>query len=463
MNTGRRSLFGRMLASFIVVMLCIWGSVLVWNIYQTQTEHKSNTEQEAKILAQQLLAISQSLSDRPEDIGIVAKKMIEARDGYYTENNFYAPLIQIHIWKNGNLLYASKPELPDSIPAHPSGDANHALPMKGLWVGWQASDDASGITVHVIREVIGRYIVTISSASYFLLPLLYSFPLMLIPVFLMIRVGLSPLKSIVSQIEERSASDLTPLTSSPYKELSPLTSSVNHLMKRLLQRLEREKEFLADAAHELKTPLAVIQINAETLNKNRDPEQLEAAVRGLNQGVSRATHTVHQMLALARFDADPDNTPLQAIDLVELIRSRLASAAHNAMVRQIEIELQAPPPFELPMNRESMISLIDNLIDNAIKYSPANSKIMVSITKEADFARLTISDQGPGIPKALRDKAFERFFRVPDQEQEGSGLGLAIAERAAFINHARIRLEAGSGGSGLSAIVEFHPITAPSA
>jgi two-component system sensor histidine kinase QseC len=125
------------------------------------------------------------------------------------------------------------------------------------------------------------------------------------------------------------------------------------------------------------------------------------------------------------------------------------------MARGIDIELQAPQSVELPLHRESMASLIDNLVDNAVKYSPQNGKIMVSLVNEESGIRLTVSDEGPGIPEALREKAFERFYRIPDQEQDGSGLGLAIAGRAAVINHAVIHLDAGPGGTGLAAVVEF--------
>jgi signal transduction histidine kinase len=270
-----------------------------------------------------------------------------------------------------------------------------------------------------------------------------------------VKVGLRPLNSIVKDIEERSASDFSPLADSPYSELSPLVHSVNRLMERLTERLECEQEFLADAAHELKTPLAVIQINADSLVNSRDPQRIDAAADGLQHGVQRATHTVHQVLALARSSTDREHAELQELNLVELVRDRLALAAHAAWQRSIEIELQSPEHCVLPLHRESMALLIDNLISNAVKYSPDRTRVAVCITADESGTTLTVTDEGPGIPLDMRKKVFERFFRLPGQDQVGSGLGLAIAERAAAHNHAAIRLDNGTEGVGLVAVVHF--------
>jgi two-component system sensor histidine kinase QseC len=304
-------------------------------------------------------------------------------------------------------------------------------------------------------EVIGEWLLQVSSIGYYLEPLLFSLPLLLIPAFFIIRVGLRPLKTIVGEIEERSATDLSPLAPSPYRELSSLVTSVNRLMERLTERLEREKEFLLDAAHELKTPLSIIQVNADSLNNSLTPQRQQEATEGLRQGVGRATHTVHQLLALARSDSDRDNADLQDIDLVELVRDRMAQAVQLATLRGIELELHSPEACHLPLNRESMASLLDNVISNAIKYSPSDSPVLVSVKQAEGKVELTVADQGPGIPPELRQKVFERFFRLPGQDQPGSGLGLAIAERAASRNNGKISLCAGERGAGLTVVVEF--------
>jgi two-component system sensor histidine kinase QseC len=212
----------------------------------------------------------------------------------------------------------------------------------------------------------------------------------------------------------------------------------------------------------LKTPLSIVQINAESLHALdavRNPQRVAEASAGLQQGVQRATHTVHQLLALARSGADRDSTSLQPRDLVELVADRLALAGQIAATRGIEIELHAPDRCELPMHLESMASLIDNLASNAVKYSPARGRVAItisnSITEAGRRVLLTVADQGSGIPAELQRKVFERFFRLPDQDQPGSGLGLAIAERAALRNHGTIAIANRADGPGLQVTVIF--------
>ena len=163
---------------------------------------------------------------------------------------------------------------------------------------------------------------------------------------------------------------------------------------------------------------------------------------GLREGVARATHLVHQLLALERARAEPNGElpPRTALDAV--VRDRLAMAAPLALQRDIEIEFQADGACVRPVHLESLAALVDNLVGNAIKYTPSSGRIHVRLQGLApgDGCRLTIADQGPGIAPALRQKVFERFYRIPGQEATGSGLGLAIAERAAHRNEAHITL-----------------------
>ena len=432
------------------VMLSIWLGTLAWDIYESKT-YKEDTEQDTKFLTQQILVFSQTIAERPAEISRMIRKIEDQRKVHFKERNLYAPRLLIQVWKGRDIVYASSPELGIALPPR---ETLEQTPQDN-WASWTEADTASGITVRIAQEITGKWAFTISSVGYYLLPLLYSFPFLLLPAWFIIKIGLRPLETIVTEIEGRNATDLSPLAESPYKELATLVNSINRLMERLTERLEREQEFLLDAAHELKTPLAIIQINADSLAANRDPKRMQEANYGLHQGVTRATHTVHQLLALARSGGDRDNAELQPMNLVELVGDRLALAAPLALQRAIEMEMLAPDACVLPLHRESMASLVDNLISNAVKYSPDKGHIVVCVTARADGARLTVTDQGPGIPPELRKKVFERFFRLPGQDQAGSGLGLAIAERAAMRNNARIHLDTGPAGTGLTVLVDF--------
>jgi two-component system OmpR family sensor kinase len=158
---------------------------------------------------------------------------------------------------------------------------------------------------------------------------------------------------------------------------------------------------------------------------------------------------------LERAGFDSNSRTLQDVDLVQFLRERLAAAAPVGWQRGVELELLAHDSCSLPLHPESLGVLIDNLLDNAIKYSPPQGHVLVGLAAEAWGFRLTIQDEGPGIAAQFRGKVFERFYRVPGQPQGGSGLGLAIAERAAAHNNARIAIEDGADGRGVRVVVDF--------
>jgi signal transduction histidine kinase len=447
-----RSLFRRLFLGFLTVMLSIWLVNLVWDIHETKTSKKKAQTQQLRATALRILVIVQTVADRPDQLAAVVQRMEKLHYPFYDENNWYVPRLQTQVWKGHDLVYvSSEPGLPPTIASAPPSEQ----PMDSSWASAIETDPATGYTVRMATEIVGAWFWRTSSVGYYFLPVLYSFPFLLLPAWFIIGIGLRPLKSIVSEIEERSESDLCALAPSPYKELSPLVSSVNRLMDRLSERLMREKEFLIDAAHELKTPLAIIQLHADSLAKNSDPQRIKDSTGGLAQGVARATHTVHQLLALERSSGDRDRFELQATDLVDFVRHRIVLAAPLALPRGIDIEFQSPETCTLPLHRETAAALIDNLIINAVKYSPDNAHVLVSVTSDERGVRFSVADQGPGIPVELRKKVFERFFRLGGQEKTGSGLGLAIAERAATRNNASILLAEGANGIGLMVVVEF--------
>lgn len=437
------SLLRRLLAGFVLVMLAIWALALVQIAFQVRTDQQHQTEVTNKAWARQIMLQMRALDGRSRAMHDAAAAIEGLRLDLYRELGFETNARTV-VRQDGRLVY-------DSAPA--------AAATAAGWVKWVERDAASGITVERSEKPNVDWIFTPSAANYLLTPLVYSLPFLLLPAWLIVRVGLRPLRSIAAAVERRSAADLEALPASPYRELSPLVDAINSLMNRLSERLAREQEFLADAAHELKTPLSVVQLNAHLLETGADPEQRRQAAIGLREGVARATHTVHQLLAFERARADA-RMPVAQLDLAALVRDRLALAAPLAMQRAIDIELHGARPLVLHVHRESMAALLDNVIGNAIKYSPRGGRVEVRL-ETGDGPRLTVSDQGPSIAPALRAKVFERFYRVPGQDEAGSGLGLSIAERAATRNSARIRIDSGAGGRGLAVSIDFDLGAAP--
>jgi two-component system, OmpR family, sensor kinase len=446
-----QSLFKRLLLGFsgVILFVALCGFVYVaWEARETQ---RSRTASENSAHARELLMHLSDVADRPARVREAAAALEAVRAEMFRQLDYHSQ-VRVRVWQRGELLYNSMPALPDALPLPGTEHEGNA------WVQAVERDEATGLVVERSHEVDDRWMLSFSGVSFLLRSTIFSLPLLLLPAWFIIGMGLKPLRAFAAVIENRSAQDLTPLPDSTYRELSPLVTAINHLMARLRRRIEHEHEFLSDAAHELKTPLAAIQINAHLLQTpNGDPQRHAEVSAGLRDGVARANHLVQQLLSLERARSDAgDDAVLPLLSLETLVRDRLAAAAPLAVQRGIEIDFHADAPCDRPLHQETVWALVDNLISNAIKYSPEHGRIAVRLARLGESGcTLSFSDQGPGIAEALRQRVFERFYRIPGQAQSGSGLGLAIAERAAARNGAAIRLAAGPDGRGLLVTVDF--------
>ncbi len=450
----QRSLFRRLLGGFLLVMLAIWLVVVGLAVYEAKVLHARHTAAENRGWARQIMLNLRSVAHNPAEVARVATQVEKLRYDMLREVDYWPKPAMLQVWLHDQRIYQSEGGLPAGL-ALPGPDSPR---LGSEWSTDTERDAATGLVVRRDAMHDTSWLLTGSGAAYYIAPLLYSLPFLLLPAWLIVRRGLQPLQAMVAAIEQRSGSALELLPPSGYRELAPLAASVNRLMQRLTERVERDKEFLTDAAHELKTPLSVIQANAHLLLNHRDnPARLQEADHGLRQGVARATHTVHQLLALERARHDAEAGAAQSVDLVHLLRERLAHAAPLAIQRNIELELEAPDECLLALHRESIVALLDNLVGNAVKYSPDGGCVHVSLSA-GSAPMLAIRDDGPGIAPELRTKVFERFYRIPGQTQAGSGLGLAIAERAALRNGASVALLDGEGGRGLLVQVRFAPV-----
>ncbi len=437
--------------SVVIVIVFLLGFAYV--LQDARITQRTRTAAENRAHAREALLHLALLADRPAQLAAAARELETVRKQMFDTLDYHSK-VRLRVWRHGTLLYDSMPGLPAVLK---KPDQVRPLRENG-WVTSHEADPASGLTLERSHEVDDLWMLSMSGISFLASSTVFSLPLLLLPAWLIVGIGLRPLREIAAAIEQRAVSDLTALPASKYRELSPLVDAINRLMKRLSERIEREHQFLTDAAHELKTPLAAVQLNAHVLVSRCTPDtqaRAQDAVAGLRDGVDRATRMVHQLLALERTQLDPAPAPLPPLELGTLVRDRLAQAVPLALQRGIEIEFQADAECHLPLHVESIAALVDNLVSNAIKYSPENGSIAVELAPTADGCRLCITDQGPGIEPGLRRKVFERFYRIPGQDQPGSGLGLAIAERAAERNRGAIRLDGGADGAGLRVTVDF--------
>jgi two-component system sensor histidine kinase QseC len=284
-------------------------------------------------------------------------------------------------------------------------------------------------------------------------------PVLLLLIWLSIRRGLEPLGKLTHEIAARKPDDVLPLNAAEVpSEVRPLVDSLNALLGRIASSMEGERRFTANAAHELRTPLAAIQAQAYLVrNADSEPER-QGAVAQLQRGIARAIRLVSQLLTMARLDpqhALPDRQPM---DLREVAEAVCADLAPLALQRQQTLELQAEPDLPPLSGNADMVSmLVSNLVDNAQRYTQAGGHIRVGVASVAGAVCLRVEDDGPGIPPHLRERVFERFYRVAGPDQTGTGLGLAICQRIAELHAATIQLQSGAQGVGTVALVRFVP------
>lgn len=290
-------------------------------------------------------------------------------------------------------------------------------------------------------------------------PLLLGFPLLLLPVWLAVHTGLSPLRRLASELAARPPADLTPIRVPPvYRELAPLVQELNGALTRLARLLQRERDFLADAAHQLRTPLALISAQCDTLQQAQTAPARESALQRLQGGLARAGRLVNQLLALARLEANVEDKLLRT-DIADVGRDCLAAHAGAAQARGIELGYVGPDSLLLHCPGHALEAIIDNLVGNAIRYGREGGQVELRVeATPGGQISIQVSDDGPGI--AADDKAlvFERFRRGSAAAVSGSGLGLAIVKSAARQLGAHIELLPGLGGAGVAIRLDWRAL-----
>jgi len=267
--------------------------------------------------------------------------------------------------------------------------------------------------------------------------------------------ALVPLSRLTALVKARRVDALEALPASPLPdEVQPLVNALNDLLGRLQAALGRERAFMADAAHELRTPLTALHLQMGMLARASDEGERTAAMARLSEGVQRAIRLVEQMLSLARQEPRPD-APRVAVRLDDLAREVVAELVPLADAGRIDLGVAAAQQSTVQGDPEALRTLARNLIDNAVRYTPAGGRADVSVAPAPPGVRLTVSDTGPGIRPEERARVLDRFYRRAGSGVSGSGLGLAIVKAIADAHGARLELADGEGGRGLSVTVSF--------
>lgn len=361
------------------------------------------------------------------------------------------------IWnKNGELLLHSSGSPNLLLKTAPLGFSDQVLHGDD-WRIYTTYDEKTGFKIIVaelynIRRELADDIAH-SNANI----LLITYPVFGLLVWLIISFALRSITRVTTEISNRAFTFLEPvqLTEIP-EEIKPLVAELNRLFIRLKLAFERNKRFAADAAHELRTPLAALKTHAQVALNADNEEDKNKALQKVIESVNRSSHVVAQLLTLSRLGEEEELTDIKPLDLHKLAMEIIAYLAPHALEKDIEIELTPAPDDAFIVGNDTALGiLIRNVVDNAIRYTPPGGEVKVSVLNQNDAIVLRVTDTGSGIPPELRERVFERFYRVLGTKASGSGLGLAIVSQITTLHHAMIRLDTPENGIGLQFDVAF--------
>ena len=417
----------RLLAYLSGGLLALWLATALASAAVALHEINEIADSQMNQLARSLMQVPQAAAGSTADL--------PPAGGAESSNNGFA------IWdKHGTLLLADRygREIPFQTA---SGFHNNRAAWQGsAWRYLYLHDEHSGRTVAVSQRLKER-LSTLTNALWVQLALTFlSLPLLLWLIARGIRRGLMPLDLLAGELAARNAQSLQPVSEQVPAETLPLVQSLNALLARVAESLAREQRFTADAAHELRSPLAALKVQAEVLAMSSDEAEQQHHLGNIHESIDRANRLTEQLLTLARLDPMQALPDAQPIDWQRIGHQALQSVNLQAREKRVQLKLECACGFGQvfpPLGNEVLLQLmLRNLLDNAIRYSPPNSHVTLTLAANG----LSVCDEGPGIAAEHLPRIRERFYRLPGQSQQGSGLGLSIVERIADLHGLRLDL-----------------------
>lgn len=383
----------------------------------------------------------------------------------------------IKITAAGGSVIGGDPEIAPPPPAAPAGQGRpvsydavlHGLPVRvtAAWLPYEEGPQAPTVLVQVAETLHKRQQLAWDIMASAMIPQLLLVLLATAAVYLGVRHGLAPLSRLGRDVARRSHVDLSPIEASRVPgEVRPLVDEVNELMARLGKTLDFQSRFIADAAHQLKTPVSGLKAQIELALRESEPQRLHHSLAQLYVGVDRLSRLVQQLLALARNEPGAiAAVQMQSVDLGVLALETSMEWVPQALRQGVDLGFEgSDDALMISADADRVRELINNLIDNAVRYSRRGGRVTVAARQSADGApQLSISDDGPSIPVVERKRIFERFHRLLGTHADGSGLGLAIVSEIASLHGARITLEEDVDGVGNTFSVHFPAASQPSA
>lgn len=485
---GRPSIRRRLLIGLITAIILIWSIAFVHVMFGTRNEveevYDANLAQAARVLAsllsheadeetevmQKLKAVlaelgPDALQRSPTLAQVVKERLGNGSDEDYlrlfdidrSPGNRYESKIAFFVRYADDKVMLRSPNAP-TFKSFREGYVTHDI-APNTWRVFGLRDPGSGLMVQVAEKSEVRQETVDHILQNSLWPLLVSLPLLGLIIWISVGKGLRPLHQVAESVERRDPNSLQPIsTESVPVEVVPMVESLNRLFKRVGQALANERRFTANAAHELRTPLAALKTYVQAKQLSGDGGQHADFFTTVVQGVDRTTHMLEQLLTLARADSQQESTVLSGrADLHTIAISVLSLLGPQALDKNIDLSLDADDaPATVTGDSTALEILLRNLVDNAIRYTPDGGVIRVELRTTPESVSWTVLDNGPGIqPPSHRELVFQRFQRGEGIKARGSGLGLSIVKQIAELHRAEIRLSEGLNGKGLSISVAF--------
>jgi two-component system sensor histidine kinase QseC len=368
----------------------------------------------------------------------------------------YARRTAFQIWERGKRLRLHSANAPDVRLSEVEEGFSDAAHEGVAWRVFGTWDDQRRVLVQVAERREYRDDIVRSMGKALLWPMLAGLPLLGLALWLGIGRGLRPLRELRQQLAQRGPDDLAPLhgRTAP-EEVQPLVAELNRLFARIVETLERERRLTSDAAHELRTPLAVLSTQAQLARSASSEGLRNEALDGLVAGAERAARLADQMLTLARIESGQTGGARSEVDLREIARAALADAAPGALAKNVDVALDDAGAVPVQGYAGLLAVLARNLVDNAVRYTPAGGQVRVAVRRAGPLARLEVIDNGRGVPAEEIARLGSRFHRLAAPGEQGSGLGLSIVKRIAELHGGSVRFSPGPGGAGLAVAVEF--------
>ncbi|TXH71108.1 MAG: hypothetical protein E6Q83_02570 [Thiothrix sp.] len=347
--------------------------------------------------------------------------------------------IVVQIWnRNQHLIYTSNPEW--KLPRYSQQGFQTISAFGAHWRIYTENRRSNYIQVAYQTAVVNELATELAIQA--ILPFVLIIPLALVLVGLIIHRGLRPFRSTAQALAERTPDQLEALSTQQLpKELVIITQAINELLARLANALNAQRAFVADAAHELRSPLTALKLQLQLTERIQQEPQRSQALAKLHERLNRAIHLVEQMLVLARQESNLEPASFHLNSINQLVLQAVQSQQALAQQKQINLSAQTSPfDIQILMNVHSMEILLRNLLENALKHTPAKGIVIVSVREEAEVVVLRVMDSGCGIEAEERNHVFRRFYRIQHNQQGGTGLGLAIVKSIADQHQASINL-----------------------